>query len=113
MSTQENKTRSKVVEFLAKEFKLPNSQIETNFFRSTDAMGLTELGHRVMSKVFRFHQYKVEGQMLAKHYLGLRCLDYPYYLTEHWLILYNSEDTTLLELYGSATEFLEAFADGA
>lgn len=111
-NTQETKTtRKKVIEFLAKEFDTPPADIEKSFFKSHDTMGLTECGHRVMSRTFRFHQFSISGQLLSKHYLGLRQLEYPYYITDRWLILYNSEDTTLLELYGSADEFLEAYAD--
>lgn len=111
-STQEkNKTRNKIIEFLSGEFDTPPTDIEKTFFKSHDTMGLTECGHRIMSRTFRFHQFKIKGPLLSKHYLGLRHLTYPYYLSEHWLILYNSEDTTLLELYGSADDFLEAYAD--
>lgn len=105
-------TREKVIEFLAKEFKTPAVEINDVFFKSDNTMGLSECGHRIMTKVFSFHQFKITQRLLAKHYLGLKGLDYPYYLTEHWLILYNSQDTTMVELYGSANEFLDAYADG-
>lgn len=110
-NTQEkSSTRQKVVEHLAAEFSTPSVDIDKTFFKSADAMGLTEVGHRVMSRTYNFKQFRIRGPLLSKHYLGLRNLDYPYYISEHWLILYNGEDSTLLELYGSADEFLEAFA---
>ena len=72
-NTQETKTtRKKVIEFLAKEFDTPPADIEKSFFKSHDTMGLTECGHRVMSRTFRFHQFSISGQLLSKHYLGLR-----------------------------------------
>lgn len=112
-NTQEtNSTREKVIAFLAEEFKTPADEINRAFFRSTNSMGLSECGHRIMTKVFSCHQFKITGKLLSKHYLGLKHLDYPYYLTEHWLILYNSQDTTMVELYGSANDFLDAYADG-
>lgn len=112
-NTQEmNKTRSKIIEYLANEFDIPPFDLNKTFFKSDGTMALSEVGHRVMSKTFNFHQFRIKGQLLTKHYLGLRHLDYPYYLSESWLILYNAEDTTLLELYGSADDFLEAYANG-
>lgn len=112
-NTQEtNNKRDMVIEFLAKEFSTPGEEISQVFFKSTKSMGLTECGHRIISKVFHFYQFKITSKLLSKHYLGLTHLDYPYYLTEHWLILYNSQDTTMVELYGSANDFLDAYAEG-
>ena len=108
MSTQEKNLRTKILKLLAAEFDTPVRDIEKVFFKSKDTMGLTEVGHRVLSKTFEFKQYQITGPLLAKHYLGLRNLSYPYYITDRWLILYNREDSTLLELYGSANDFLEA-----
>jgi hypothetical protein len=110
-NTQEqNKERKRILNYLAEEFKTPPDEIEKAFFVTNKSMALTQVGHRVMSKVFNFHQFKVKGTLLTKHIFGLKHLEYPYYLTEHWLILYNSQDTTLLELYGSADDFLDAYA---
>lgn len=108
---ERNSTRPKVIEFLAKEFDIPPNEIEKAFFKSADTMALTQVGHRIMSKVFNFKQFPIKSTLLTKHYLGLRHLEYPYFLTEKWLILYNAQDSVMLELYGSADEFLDAFAN--
>ena len=111
-NTQEqNKSRKRIMKLLAAEFDTPWHEIEKAFFNSKNTMALSEVGHRVMSKVFNFHQFKIQGKLLTKHILGLKQLEYPYYVTEQWLVLYNSEDMTMAELYGSADEFLDSYAD--
>lgn len=110
MNTQEKKIRKRVKKLIASEFNLTVKETEQVLFITENSMALTHHGHRILSSVYNYTQFYITETLLSKHILGLKQLNYPYYLTGKVLVLYSSEDATLAELYGSANDFLEAFS---
>ena len=55
----------------------------------------------MLTAVADCYVFEHDDDFLAKHIMALSALQYPWYLSKKYFILYSSEDAMLLKLHGS------------
>lgn len=86
---------------------LTDSQITESVFYHENSLRLSYTGFVAMSKIFTAYQFPAPYKMIAKHYMALSKMDYPYYITANRLVLFSDSDATVIKLAGSVEHFLE------
>ena len=89
--------------------ELDDDALELLVFRRRDNIRLTYQGCRMLSGLFENYSFAVSKYDLRpKHYIALsREFRLPYYFTDKILVVFSSEDATMITLCGDVHKFLD------
>lgn len=76
-------------------------------FHHNGGMRLTFTGFLILKKIFTVYSFEMNGNIKAKHHIGMSTLLYPYYMTATRLMLFSEMDAMTVKLCGSTIQFLE------